>query len=48
MGRKPGRPTIGERAMSAASLLTRQGRNDIAVLAGGPEDWARATGRSLE
>ncbi len=28
----------GERAMSAASLLERGGRRDVAVLAGGPED----------
>ena len=37
----------GERAMGAASLLTRQGRGDVAVLAGGPEDWARDTGQLL-
>ena len=38
----------GERAMSAASLLQRAGRRDLAVLDGGPEEWATATGRSLE
>jgi rhodanese-related sulfurtransferase len=38
----------GERAMTAASILTRHGRTDIAVLGGGPEDWARVTGRRLE
>ncbi len=37
----------GERAMSAASLLERAGRADVAVLDGGPDDWARADGRSL-
>ncbi|KUL45483.1 MBL fold metallo-hydrolase [Streptomyces regalis] len=37
----------GERAMSAASLLQRTGHRDVAVLAGGPEDWAEATGRRL-
>lgn len=37
----------GERAMGAASMLAREGRRDLAVLAGGPEDWASATGRSL-
>jgi hydroxyacylglutathione hydrolase len=38
----------GERAMTAASILAARGRADVAVLAGGPEDWARATGRTLE
>jgi glyoxylase-like metal-dependent hydrolase (beta-lactamase superfamily II)/rhodanese-related sulfurtransferase len=38
----------GERAMSAASLLARAGRRDVAVLTGGPGDWARSTSRSLE
>jgi hydroxyacylglutathione hydrolase len=38
----------GERAMGAASLLQRAGRADLAVLGGGPDDWARATGRPLE
>ena len=37
----------GERAMGAASLLERAGRPDVTVLVGGPEDWARATGRRL-
>jgi hydroxyacylglutathione hydrolase len=36
----------GERAMTAASILTASGRADVTVLAGGP-DWARATGRDL-
>ena len=48
----PRRPTVvmcghGERAMGAASLLERAGRPDVAVLAGGPDDWARATDRRL-
>jgi rhodanese-related sulfurtransferase len=34
----------GERAMTAASLLARQGRRDVTVLVGGPEDWARHRG----
>lgn len=47
------RPTVvmcghGERAMGAASLLARGGHRDLAVLSGGPEDWARVTGRPLE
>lgn len=38
----------GERAMGAASLLTRAGYRDVTVLEGGPQDWAGRTGRSLE
>ncbi|MEU5894367.1 rhodanese-like domain-containing protein [Streptomyces sp. NPDC047461] len=38
----------GERAMTAASLLARAGHGDLAVLDGGPGDWAKATGRTLE
>jgi glyoxylase-like metal-dependent hydrolase (beta-lactamase superfamily II) len=38
----------GERAMGAASLLARAGRQDVAVLVGGPDDWSAATGRHLE
>jgi rhodanese-related sulfurtransferase len=38
----------GERAMGAASLLARAGHQDVAVLDGGPEDWAAANGRPLE
>jgi glyoxylase-like metal-dependent hydrolase (beta-lactamase superfamily II)/rhodanese-related sulfurtransferase len=34
----------GERAMTAASLLERGGR-EVTVLTGGPEDWARVHGR---
>lgn len=37
----------GERAMTAASLLERNGHDDIAVVVGGPDDWAKATGREL-
>lgn len=49
----PPGPTVvmcghGERAMSAASLLARAGKRDIAVLAGGPADWEQSTGRTLE
>jgi len=38
----------GERAMTAASLLTRRGHRDLAVAIGGPQDWAAAHGRPLE
>lgn len=38
----------GERAMTAASLLQRAGQRGLAVLDGGPADWAKATGRSLQ
>ena len=38
----------GERAMGAASLLQRAGRKDVAVLEGGPQDWAHTTGKALE
>jgi glyoxylase-like metal-dependent hydrolase (beta-lactamase superfamily II)/rhodanese-related sulfurtransferase len=37
----------GERAMTAASLLARQGIVDMAVAIGGPEDWAAVTGEPL-
>ncbi|MGW1006124.1 MBL fold metallo-hydrolase [Streptomyces sp. NPDC002520] len=37
----------GERAMTAASLLERAGHTDIAVLDGGPDDYAAAHGRTL-
>jgi hydroxyacylglutathione hydrolase len=48
----PARPTVvmcghGERAMGAASLLAREGRAQVAVLAGGPQDWSSATARPL-
>jgi len=38
----------GERAATAASVLERAGITDLAILPGGPDDWARATGRALE
>jgi hydroxyacylglutathione hydrolase len=38
----------GERAASAASVLERAGVTDVAVLPGGPDDWAAATGQLLE
>ncbi|MPZ61972.1 MAG: MBL fold metallo-hydrolase [Propionibacteriales bacterium] len=38
----------GERAMGAASLLKRAGHRSLAVLRGGPDDWARTTGETLE
>lgn len=38
----------GERAMTAAGLLQRAGHHGLAVLDGGPADWAEATGRALE
>jgi glyoxylase-like metal-dependent hydrolase (beta-lactamase superfamily II)/rhodanese-related sulfurtransferase len=38
----------GERAMSAASVLERAGRDDVTVLLGGPSDWAASRGTGLE
>jgi hydroxyacylglutathione hydrolase len=38
----------GERAMSAASVLERAGRDDVSVLLGGPSDWAASRGGELE
>jgi glyoxylase-like metal-dependent hydrolase (beta-lactamase superfamily II)/rhodanese-related sulfurtransferase len=38
----------GERAMTAASLLQRAGRNGLAVLAGGAQDWAAIAGQRLQ
>ena len=48
-----GRPVVtmcghGERAATAASVLERAGHAAVAVLPGGPLDWADATGRRLE
>jgi hydroxyacylglutathione hydrolase len=48
-----GRPVVtmcghGERAATAASLLERAGHTAVAVLPGGPPDWAQATSRRLE
>ena len=37
----------GERAMTAASLLARAGRNDLGIAHGGPHDWQRSTGQAL-
>jgi hydroxyacylglutathione hydrolase len=37
----------GERAMTGASLLTRAGREQVRVLLGGPDEWAKAAGRPL-
>jgi hydroxyacylglutathione hydrolase len=37
----------GERAMTAASLLTAGGHTDVTVLAGGPDTWTAVTGRPL-
>jgi glyoxylase-like metal-dependent hydrolase (beta-lactamase superfamily II)/rhodanese-related sulfurtransferase len=34
----------GERAMTGASLLARQGRDAMTVVIGGPDDWAREHG----
>jgi glyoxylase-like metal-dependent hydrolase (beta-lactamase superfamily II) len=52
-GRLPDEPIVvmcghGERAAGAASLLERAGHHNVAVFRGGPDDWARATGRPLE
>ncbi|PXW98869.1 MBL fold metallo-hydrolase [Mycolicibacterium moriokaense] len=49
----PDEPTVvmcghGERAMGAASLLEAAGHHDLVVLAGGPPDWAAATGGDLQ
>jgi rhodanese-related sulfurtransferase len=38
----------GERAMSAASVLERAGRDNVSVLLGGPSDWAASHGVDLE
>ena len=37
----------GERAATAASVLERLGQREVTIVAGGPADWARATGRPL-
>lgn len=37
----------GERAATAASLLEAAGRTGLAIAAGGPGDWAAATGQQL-
>jgi hydroxyacylglutathione hydrolase len=38
----------GERGMTGASILEQRGRHDLAVLAGGPEDWSAHHGTPLE
>ncbi len=38
----------GERAMTAATLLRRNGNDHVSVLDGGAPDWASATGQPLE
>ena len=38
----------GERAVTAASLIERTGRTDLAVIIGGPEDWATVSGSRIE
>jgi rhodanese-related sulfurtransferase len=38
----------GERSATAASLLERAGRRDVAVVVGGPAEWAEARGSALE
>jgi glyoxylase-like metal-dependent hydrolase (beta-lactamase superfamily II)/rhodanese-related sulfurtransferase len=38
----------GERATSAASILERNGRRDLAVLCAGADEWAKVTGRPVE
>jgi hydroxyacylglutathione hydrolase len=38
----------GERAATAASVLESAGHAAVAILPGGPADWAGATGRTLE
>lgn len=48
-----GTPTVvmcghGERAAGAASLLERAGHQDLAVLIGGPDDWARVQEQQLQ
>jgi glyoxylase-like metal-dependent hydrolase (beta-lactamase superfamily II)/rhodanese-related sulfurtransferase len=37
----------GERAVTGASLLERGGHQDVAVLVGGPDDWAAVTEHDL-
>jgi glyoxylase-like metal-dependent hydrolase (beta-lactamase superfamily II)/rhodanese-related sulfurtransferase len=38
----------GERAMTGASILEQHGHHDLAVLAGGPDDWSASTGKPVE
>ena len=37
----------GERAMTAASMLTANGHRDVFVLDGGPDSWSAATSQEL-
>ncbi len=37
----------GERAVTGASVLARAGRRDLAVVLGGPQEWASRSGRPL-
>src|SRR5262249_38178088 len=37
----------GERAMTGASVLEQAGHSELAVLVGGPDDWAAISGRAL-
>lgn len=37
-----------ERATTGASVLERAGRRDVAVLSVGPDEWAKATGNTVE
>ncbi|MDZ7674049.1 MAG: rhodanese-like domain-containing protein [Acidimicrobiales bacterium] len=38
----------GERAATGASVLEAAGREGVAILEGGPDDWAAASGEQLE
>ena len=38
----------GERAMTAASILTAHGNGDVVVLDGGPDTWSQSTGNPLQ
>jgi len=38
----------GERAATAASVLERAGHTTVAILPGGPQQWAAATGLGLD
>jgi hydroxyacylglutathione hydrolase len=48
----PGPVTVmcghGERAMTAASILTARGKDDVVVLDGGPDTWSDSTGHPLQ
>ena len=37
----------GERAMTAASILTANGQTDVSVFDGGPDTWSEAAGLDL-